>query len=87
MKKSYIKRLLTQPQAKFTPKLPIIPEEGSDKNFLIEQLEATEQLINEMLYNYWKTPFVYPTYTSFLNYFLQLSNEYTTKTLNDQYIY
>ena len=33
MKKSYIKQLLTQPQAKFTPKLPIIPEEGSDKIF------------------------------------------------------
>ena len=45
MKKSYIKRLLTQPRAKFTPKLPIIPEEGSDKNFLIKQLEATERLM------------------------------------------
>ena len=87
MKKSYIKRLLTRPRAKFTLKLPIIPEEGSDKNFLIEQIEATEQLIDEMLYDYWKTPFIYPTYTSFLNYFLQLSNEYTTEYLNDRYIY
>ena len=87
MKKSYIKRLLTRPRAKSTPKLPIIPEEGSDKNFLIEQLEATERLINEMLYDYWKTPFVYPTYTSFLNYFLQLSDEYTTEILNDRYIF
>ena len=52
MKKSYIKQLLTRPQAKFTPKLPIIPEEGSDKNLLIEQLEATERLINEMLHDY-----------------------------------
>ena len=32
MKKSYVKQLLIQPQAKFTLKLPIIPEEGSDKN-------------------------------------------------------
>ena len=87
MKKSYIKRLLTQPQAKFTLKLPIIPEEGSDKSFLIKQLKATEQLINEILYDYWKTPFIYPTYTSFLDYFLQLSNEYTTEILNDRYIY
>ena len=87
MKKSYIKRLLTWPQAKFTPKLPIIPEEGSDKNFLIEQLKATERLIDEMLYDYWKTPFVYPTYTSFLDYFLQLSDEYTTEILNDRYIF
>ena len=87
MEKSYIKRLLTRPQAKFTPKLSIIPEEGSDKNLLIEQLEATEQLIDEMLYDYWKTPFIYPTYTSFLDYFLQLSDKYTTKILNDQYIY
>ena len=87
MKKSYIKRLLTQPWAKFTPKLPIMPEEGSDKNLLIEQIEATEWLINEMLHDYWKTPFVYPTYTSFPNYFLQLSNKYTTKILNNWYIY
>ena len=87
MKKSYIKRLLTRPRAKFTLKLPIIPEEGSDKNFLIEQLEATEQLIDEMLYDYWKTPFVYPTYTSFLDYFLQLSDKYTTEILNDWYIF
>ena len=87
MKKSYIKRLLTRPQAKFTPKLPIIPEEGSDKNLLIEQLEATERLIDEMLYDYWKTPFVYPTYTSFLDYFLQLSDEYATEILNDRYIF
>ena len=87
MKKSCIKQLLTWPQAKFTLKLPIIPEEGSDKNFLIEQLEATEWLINKMQYDYWKTPFIYPTYTSFLNYFLQLSDKYTTKILNDQYIY
>ena len=70
MKKSYIKWLLTRPQTKFTPKLPIIPEEGSDKNFLIEQLEATEWLIDKMLYDYWKTPFIYPTHTSFLDYFL-----------------
>ena len=76
MKKSYIKQLLTWPWAKFTLKLPIIPEEGSDKNFLIEQLEATEWLIDKMLHNYWKTPFIYPTYTSFLDYFLQLSDEY-----------
>ena len=87
MKKSYIKRLLTRPQTKYTPKLPIIPEEGSDKNFLIEQLEATERLIDEMLHDYWKAPFVYPTYTSFLDYFLQLSDEYTTEILNDCYIY
>ena len=87
MKKSYIKRLLTRPWAKFTPKLPIIPEEGSDKNFLIEQLEATERLINEMLHDYWKTPFTYPTYTSFLDYFLQLSDKYTTEILNDRYIF
>ena len=87
MKKSYIKRLLTRPRAKFTPKLPIIPEEGSDKNFLIEQLEATERLIDEMLYDYWKTPFIYPTYTSFLDYFLQLSDEYTTEILNNRYIF
>ena len=86
MKKTYIKQLLTRPRAKFTLKLPIIPEEGSDKNFLIEQLKAAEQLIDEMLYDYWKTPFIYPTYTSFLDYFLQLSNEYTTKILNDCYI-
>ena len=72
MKKSCIKRLLAQPRAKFTLKLPIIPEEGSDKNFLIKQLKATEWLIEKMLYNYWKTPFIYPTYTSFLDYFLQL---------------
>ena len=87
MKKSYIKRLLTRPQAKFTPKLPIIPEEDSDKNFLIEQLKATERLIDEMLYDYWKTPFVYPTYTSFLDYFLQLSDKYTTEIPNDWYIF
>ena len=87
MKKSYIKRLLTRPRAKFTLKLPIIPEEGSDKNFLIEQLKATERLINEMLYDYWKTPFVYPTYMSFLDYFLQLSDKYTTEILNNQYIF
>ena len=87
MKKSYIKRLLIQPRAKFTLKLPIIPEEGSNKNFLIEQLKATERLIDEMLYDYWKTPFIYPTYTSFLDYFLQLSDKYTTKILNDRYIY
>ena len=87
MKKSYIKWLLTWPQAKFILKLPIIPEEGSDKNFLIKQLEATEQLINEMLYDYWKTFFVYPTYTSFLNYFLQLSDEHTTEILNSWYIF
>ena len=86
MKKTYIKRLLTQPQAKFTPKLLIIPEEGSNKNFLIEQLEAAEQLIDKMLYDYWKTPFIYSTYTSFLNYFLQLSDKYTTEILNDHYI-
>ena len=86
MKKSYIKRLLTQPWAKFIPKLPIIPEEGSDKNFLIEQLKATEWLINEMLHDYWKMPFTYPTYTSFLDYFLQLSDEYTTEILNNCYI-
>ena len=42
MKKTYIKQLLTQLWAKFTPKLPIIPKEGSDKNFLIKQLEAAE---------------------------------------------
>ena len=87
MKKSYIKRLLTRPRAKFTPKLLIIPEEGSDKNFLIEQLEATERLIDKMLQDYWKTPFVYPTYTSFLDYFLQLSDEYTTEILNNRYIF
>ena len=87
MKKSYIKRLLTRPRAKFTLKLPIIPEEGSDKNFLIEQLEATEQLINEMLYDYWKTPFIYLTYTSFLAYFFQLSDKYTTEILNNWYIF
>ena len=87
MKKSYIKRLLTRPWAKFTLKLPIIPEEGSDKNFLIKQLEATERLIDEMLHDYWKTPFIYPTYTSFLDYFLQLSDEYTTEIFNDRYIY
>ena len=87
MKKSYIKWLPTWPRAKFTLKLPTIPEEGSYKNFLIEQLEATERLIEEMQYDYWKTPFIYPTYTSFLNYFLQLSDEYTTKILNNRYIY
>ena len=87
MKKSYIKQLLTRPRAEFTLKLPIIPEEGSDKNFLIKQLEVTERLIDEMLYDYWKTPFVYPTYTSFLNYFLQLSDKYTTEILNNRYIY
>ena len=87
MKKSYIKQLLTRPRAKFTLKLPIIPEEGSDKNFLIEQLEATERLIDEMLFDYWKTPFIYPTYTSFLDYFLQLSDEYTTEILNNRYIF
>ena len=87
MKKSYIKWLLTRPRAKFTPKLPIIPEEGSDNIFLIEQLEATERLIDKMLYDYWETPFIYPTYTSFLDYFLQLSDEYTTEILNDQYIF
>ena len=87
MKKSYIKWLLTRPRAKFILKLPIIPEEGSDKNFLIEQLEATERLIDEMLYDYWKTPFMYPTYTSFLDYFLQLSDEHTTEILNDRYIF
>ena len=86
MKKSYIKRLLTRPRTKYTLKLPIIPEEGSDKNSLIGQLEATERLIDEMLYDYWKTPFIYPTYTSFLDYFLQLSDEYTTEILNDRYI-
>ena len=86
MKKSYIKRLLTRPRAKFTPKLPIIPEEGSDINLLIEQLEAMERLIDEMLHNYWKTSFIYPTYTSFLDYFLQLSDKYTTEILNDRYI-
>ena len=65
----------------------MIPEEGSNKNFLIKQLKATERLIDEMLYDYWKTPFIYPTYTSFLDYFLQLSDKYTTEILNDQYIY
>ena len=87
MKRSYVKQLLTQPWAKFILKLPIIPEEGSNKNFLIEQLEATERLINEMLYDYWKMPFIYPTYTSFLDYFLQLSDKYTTKILNNCYIF
>ena len=87
MKKSYVKQLLTWLQAKSTPKLPIIPEEGSDKNFLIKQLKTTERLIDEMLYDYWKTPFIYPTYTSFLNYFLQLSDKYTTRILNDRYIF
>ena len=86
MKKSYIKRLLTRPWAKFTPKLPKIPEEGSEESFMIEQLKATERLIDEMLYDYWKTPFIYPTYNSFLDYFLQLSDEYTTEILNDRYI-
>ena len=86
MKKSYIKRLLTRPRTKYIPKLPIIPEEANDKNSLIGQLEATERLIDEMLYDYWKTPFVYPTYTSFLDYFLQLSDEYTTEILNDRHI-
>ena len=52
MKKTYIKQLLTQLWAKFTLKLLIIPEEGSDKSFLIEQLEAAEQLIDKMLYDY-----------------------------------
>ena len=75
------------PWAKFTLKLPKIPEEGSDKNSLIKQLKAIEQLINEMLYDYWKTPFIYPTYTSFLDYFLQLSNKYITEILNDCYIF
>ena len=86
MNKAYIKQLLARPRAKFTPKLPKIPEEGSKENFMIEQLKATERLIDEMLNDYWETPFIYPTYTSFLDYFLQLSDKYTTEILNDRYI-
>ena len=53
----------------------------------MEQLMAAEKLIDKVLYDYLRTPFIYPTYTNFLNYFLQLFNEYTTEILNDCYIF
>ena len=63
----------------------MIPEEGSDKHFLVEQLVAAERLIDNILKDYSHPPHIYPTYNSLLYYFLQLV-EYTTQILNDCYI-
>ena len=88
MKTFTAKQTLKQLRPCFRPTLPTILEEGEVRGHHVEVklLIEMEQIIDEILDNYFCPPHVYLTLFTFLDEFLWRVDKHTTKFLNKCFI-
>jgi Fe-S-cluster formation regulator IscX/YfhJ len=73
--------MITKQSRRFFPTLAPIPE-YDETRLWVDLFLSLETTIDDMLYDYYSTPDIYPHYSSFLDLFQWLVDHQTTTLLN-----